>query len=85
MKVLVERIEIVDLENKSMMYSIIGGEMLEYYKIFKGIIIVIFKGGGSILKWFVEFEKIGYEIEDLYVIKDFVVKNFKEIDEYFFK
>lgn len=47
-KVSAERIEAVDLENKSMTYSIIGGEMLEYYKTFKGTITVTPKGGGSI-------------------------------------
>lgn len=85
MKVSAERIETVDLENKSMTYSIIGGEMLEYYKTFKGTITVTPKGGGSILKWSAEFEKTGHEIEDPHVIKDFAVKNFKEIDEYLLK
>ncbi|KAJ4881419.1 hypothetical protein Bca4012_056067 [Brassica carinata] len=84
-KVSAERIEAVDLENKSMTYSIIGGEMLEYYKTFKGTITVTPKGGGSILKWSAEFEKTGHEIEDPHVIKDFAVKNFKEIDEYLLK
>ncbi|CAF2161492.1 unnamed protein product [Brassica napus] len=84
-KVSAERIETVDLENKSMTYSIIGGEMLEYYKTFKGTITVTPKGGGSILKWSAEFEKTGHEIEDPHVIKDFAVKNFKEIDEYLLK
>ncbi|AEE30466.1 Bet v I/Major latex protein [Arabidopsis suecica] len=84
-KISAERIEAVDLENKSMSYSIIGGEMLEYYKTFKGTITVIPKDGGSLLKWSGEFEKTAHEIDDPHVIKDFAVKNFKEIDEYLLK
>ncbi|EOA36287.1 hypothetical protein CARUB_v10010538mg [Capsella rubella] len=84
-KVSAERIEEVDLEKKSMSYSIIGGEMLEYYKTFKGTITVTPKDGGSLLKWSGEFEKTAHEIDDPHVIKDFAVKNFKEIDEYLLK
>lgn len=84
-KISAERIEAVDLENKSMTYSIIGGEMLEYYKTFKGTITVTPKDGGSLLKWSGEFEKTGHEVADPHVIKDFAVKNFKEIDEYLLK
>ncbi|XP_019094442.1 PREDICTED: MLP-like protein 423 [Camelina sativa] len=50
---------------------------MEYYKTFEGTITVIPKDGGSLLKW--------YEIADPHVIKDFAVKNFKEIDEYLLK
>ncbi|CAH8253474.1 unnamed protein product [Arabidopsis lyrata] len=82
---LAERIEAVDLENKSMSYSIIGGEMLEYYKTFKGTITCIPKDGGSLLKWSGEFEMTAHEIDDPHVIKDFAVKNFKEIAEYLLK
>ncbi|CAH2033769.1 unnamed protein product [Thlaspi arvense] len=84
-KISAERIESVDLEKRSMTYSIIGGEMLEYYKTFKGTITITPKDGGSILKWSAEFEKSGHEIDDPHVIKDFAVKNFKEIDEYLLK
>lgn len=85
MKISAEKIEAVDLENKSWTYSIIGGELMEYYKTFKATITVTPKDGGSILKWSGEFEKTGHEIPDPHAIKDFAVKNFKEIDEYLLK
>ncbi|CAA7036089.1 unnamed protein product [Microthlaspi erraticum] len=85
-KISAEKIEAVDMENKSWTYSIIGGELMEYYKTFKATITVTpKKDGGSILKWSGEFEKTSHEIPDPHAIKDFAVKNFQEIDEYLLK
>ncbi|XP_010551642.1 PREDICTED: MLP-like protein 423 [Tarenaya hassleriana] len=80
-----EKIESVDLEKRSFTYSIMDGDMLKYYKSFTGTITVTPKDGGSLVKWSGEFVKTGHEIEDPHVIKDFAVKNFKEIDEHLLK
>ncbi|KAI9170511.1 hypothetical protein LWI28_029060 [Acer negundo] len=77
-----EKIEHVDDVNMKVSYSVIDGDLLEYYKVFKGFIAVIPKGDGSLVKWTCEFEKTSHEIPDPDAIKEFVVKNFKEVDEY---
>jgi hypothetical protein len=43
---------------------------------------VVPKGAGSLAKWSSEFQKATEEIPDPHVIKDFVVKNFQELDAY---
>ncbi|KGN51827.1 MLP-like protein 423 [Cucumis sativus] len=79
-----ERIEAVDEEKKTVSYSVIEGDLLKYYKSFKGHIAVIPKEeeNGSSVKWSCEFEKASEEIPDPHAIKDFVVKNFMELDDY---
>ncbi|KAG6600129.1 MLP-like protein 423 [Cucurbita moschata] len=79
-----ERIEAVDEEAMTVSYSVIEGDLLKYYKSFKGHIGVIPKedGSGSKVKWSCEFEKASEEVPDPHVIKDFVVKNFLELDDY---
>ncbi|KAK1554301.1 hypothetical protein Q3G72_010437 [Acer saccharum] len=77
-----EKIEHVDDVNMKVSYSVIDGDLLEYYKVFKGFIAVIPKGDGSLVKWSCEFEKTSHEIPDPDAIKEFVVKNFKEVDDY---
>ncbi|KAL5759757.1 hypothetical protein ACOSP7_018265 [Xanthoceras sorbifolium] len=81
-KVSTEKIEHVDEVNKKVSYSVIDGDLLKYYKVFKGFISVTPKGDGSLVKWSSEFEKASHDISDPHAIKDFVVKNFKEVDDY---
>ena len=85
MKVSREKIEVVDPATKTFSYSIIDGDLLKYYKSFKGHVTVVPKEEGSLVKWGCEFEKTCEEIPDPDAIKDFAIKNFKELDEYFLK
>ncbi|KAK6922133.1 Bet v I/Major latex protein [Dillenia turbinata] len=80
-----EKIESVDETKKAVSYSVIEGDLLKYYKKFLGHIDVSPKGEGSSVKWACEFEKASEEVPDPNVIKDFVVKNFKELDEFLLK
>ncbi|KAJ9187624.1 hypothetical protein P3X46_003053 [Hevea brasiliensis] len=82
-KVSKERIDVVDEATKHVAYSVIEGDLLKFYKIFKGFIFVCPKENGeSLVKWSCEYEKASDDVEVPHVIKDFVVKNFKEVDEY---
>ena len=82
MKTSKERIEVVDVPNKIFCYNVIEGDLLKYYKSFKASVQVIPKEEGSLLKWHCEYEKNSNEIPDPSAIKDFAVKNFKELDDY---
>ncbi|CAH9126503.1 unnamed protein product [Cuscuta epithymum] len=85
-KVSKERIEVVDPSNRTFAYSIIGGDLLEYYKSFKAHVTVVPKEeGGSLLQWSCLYEKASHEIPDPSAIQTFAEKNFKELDEYLAK
>lgn len=77
-----EKIESVDEGNKTVVYSVIDGETMKYYKSFKGSLTVSPKGDASLVKWCCEFEKASDEVPEPQLIKDFAVKNFKDLDAY---
>ncbi|KAK8522478.1 hypothetical protein V6N13_115445 [Hibiscus sabdariffa] len=81
-KVSKERTDSVDEATKTFVYSIIGGDLMKYYKSFVGKIVVVPKGESSLVKWSCEYEKASEEIPDPSIIKDFAIQNFVEIDHY---
>lgn len=80
-----EKIHAFDEANKTFAYSVIDGDLLKYYKDFKSQITVAPNGAGSLVKWSCEFQKASDEVPDPHVMKDFVVKNFQEMDAYVLK
>ncbi|XP_050236478.1 MLP-like protein 423 [Mercurialis annua] len=80
-KISKERIDVVDEVEKKVSYSVVEGDLLKYYKVFKGHIAVLPKENGSLVKWSCEYEKVSDDVEVPHIIKDFVVKNFTEVDE----
>ncbi|KAL2464865.1 MLP-like protein [Abeliophyllum distichum] len=80
-----EKIEFVDEEKKSLSYTSIDGDLLKYYKNFKAHLVITPKGDGSLVKWSCEFEKASEEIPNPHLIRDFAVKNFKDLDAYLLK
>ncbi|KAM7251903.1 hypothetical protein ACFE04_023786 [Oxalis oulophora] len=82
-KISEEKIDTVDNETRTVTYSIIGGDLLKYYKTFNGKIVVEPKGeAGSLVKWSCTYEKAHEEVPDPTIIKDFAVRNISELDEY---
>ena len=77
-----ERVDIVDEAGKKVSYSVIGGDILKYYKHFKATLVITPKGDGSSVKWTCDYEKASEEIPDPNIIKEFAVKNFLEMDDY---
>ncbi|KAA8533108.1 hypothetical protein F0562_033359 [Nyssa sinensis] len=77
-----EKIDMVDEAKKTVSYSITDGDVLKYYKNFKATLVVAPKGDGSLVQWICEFEKASEEIPDPNIIRDFAVKNFKELDDF---
>lgn len=80
-KISKEKIDAFDEANKTMAYTVVEGDILKFYKHFRCHITVTPKGDGSTVKWLCEFQKATDEVPDPHVIKDFVVKNFKEMDD----
>ncbi|XP_059648983.1 MLP-like protein 423 [Cornus florida] len=77
-----EKIEAVDEAKKSVSYSVIDGDLLKFYKSFKAHLVVSPKGDGSLVHWSCDYEKAKEDIEAPHIIKDFAVKNLKELDDY---
>lgn len=84
-KVSEEKIDTVDEWKKEVSYSVIGGDLLKYYKNFNGTIHVAPKGEGSLVKWSCVFEKTSDEVPDPHIIKDFAIENFKDLDVFLLK
>nr|XP_043638986.1 MLP-like protein 423 [Erigeron canadensis] len=80
-----EKIEELDEGKKKVAYSVVDGDMMQYYKSFKASLEVIPEGEGSIVKWACEFEKASEEVPNPDMIRDFAAKNFKDIDDYLLK
>ncbi|XP_057774645.1 MLP-like protein 423 [Salvia miltiorrhiza] len=79
-----EKIEAVDEEKKFVRYSVIDGDILKYYKNFKGSLSVSGKpdNSGTSLKWACEFDKASEDTPDPDFIKDFALKTFQDLDAY---
>ncbi|KAL8157130.1 MLP-like protein 423 [Apium graveolens] len=80
-----EKAEVFDDENMAMGYSILEGELMEYYKKFEAHFTVCSKEKGTegcLVKWWCDFEKTSHEIPDPNAIQEFTVKNLKEVDDY---
>ncbi|XP_052173448.1 MLP-like protein 423 [Diospyros lotus] len=77
-----EKIEAVDEEKKTVAYSVVGGDILKYYKNFKATLVVSSKDGGSKVKWDCQFEKASEEVPSPNLIRDFAVQTFQDLDAY---
>ncbi|KAK4485783.1 hypothetical protein RD792_008430 [Penstemon davidsonii] len=80
-----EKIESVDEENKTLSYTIIDGDMLKFYSSFKATISLAPKGDGAVVKFVSEFIKASEEVPQPDLFKDFIVKNFQDLDAYLLK
>ncbi|XP_028754465.1 MLP-like protein 423 [Neltuma alba] len=77
-----EKIETLDDAKKTLSYSVVGGDLLTYFKLFKAHMSLEAKGEGSLVKWWCEYEKASDEVPDPDMVKDFAIKNFQEVDAY---
>ncbi|KAJ1389920.1 START-like domain superfamily [Sesbania bispinosa] len=77
-----EKIEAADDAKKTVMYSVIEGDLIQYYKKFRGHITVTAVGDGCEVKWTAEYEKTSQDVPDPVLVKEFAVKNFLEVDAY---
>ncbi|KAL9226313.1 hypothetical protein vseg_002143 [Gypsophila vaccaria] len=82
-----EKIDVVDDVTKTLSYTIIDGEAINYFKDFKAQVVVEEKGEGSLVKWSCHFEKTKEEAPPVTPdqLKEFAVATFKELDEHLIK
>ncbi|XWS69347.1 hypothetical protein CRYUN_Cryun04dG0171500 [Craigia yunnanensis] len=77
-----EAIEAVDDKSKTIIYSMLDGDMMKCYKTFKPILNVTASGQGSLVKWTVVYEKQNDNIPAPIKYKDFLVSWNKNVDAY---
>ncbi|PRQ40952.1 putative START-like domain-containing protein [Rosa chinensis] len=77
-----ETVEAIDEENKSVTFNVVDGEILKHYKSFKVTLKVTEKsgGGGSLVKWILDYEKVSEEIPAPQSYQDFAVKVTEDLE-----
>ncbi|KAL4303234.1 hypothetical protein GQ457_10G027040 [Hibiscus cannabinus] len=77
-----ELYESVDDKNKKMVFKMVEGEVLKYYKSWRTVFNISPMGEGSLVKWSMEFEKQNDDVPDPVEYADFLVTLAKNIDAY---
>ncbi|XP_068643991.1 MLP-like protein 423 [Aristolochia californica] len=80
-----EKIEVADEKNKTIAYSVIEGDIVNFYKNFKATLQVLSKGDGALVKWKGEFDKANDEVPEPTLLQQTAAKTFKDLDEYLLK
>ncbi|KAA8529039.1 hypothetical protein F0562_033473 [Nyssa sinensis] len=79
-KIVKERIEAIDEENKSVTFKVIEGDLTELYKTFIATVHVDTKGQTNIVTWTFEYEKVNEDVEDPNTLMDFAINVTKDIE-----
>ncbi|WOL12136.1 MLP-like protein [Canna indica] len=78
-----QEIEVVNHVERLMSYSIMDGEMMSFFKRYKGSLKVEAKDdGGSLVRYCAEVDKVSEEVPDPDAIMEVLDKCFKELDVY---
>ncbi|KAK7342945.1 hypothetical protein VNO80_25903 [Phaseolus coccineus] len=81
-----ESIESIDEANKTVIYKLFDGDINHHFKLFKFVFQAIDKNsGGAIVKWTVEYEKLGEEVDPPYGYIEFLHKCTRDIDAHLLK
>jgi hypothetical protein len=83
-----EKVELADDENKVVSYTVVDGELVNFYKNLKITLKVVpAKEGdaGAVINWTVEFDKASDQVPEPDVIKETATKTFHDLDDYLLK
>ncbi|KAL6845770.1 hypothetical protein ACP4OV_024345 [Aristida adscensionis] len=88
-----EKVEVADDEKKVVAYSVVDGELVDFYKNFKVTLQVSPApkvdggegGAGAVVNWAMEFDKASEQVPDPDVIKETAAKTFHDLDDYLLK
>ncbi|CAD6260613.1 unnamed protein product [Miscanthus lutarioriparius] len=87
-----EKLEVADDENKVVSYSVVDGELVDFYKNFNITLKVApakaaegEAGAGAVVNWAMEFDKANDQVPDPDVIKETATKTFHDLDDYLLK
>ncbi|GMH01984.1 hypothetical protein Nepgr_003823 [Nepenthes gracilis] len=80
-----EIVEAIDVENKSITFKVIEGDLMNDYKIFKLTIDVTPKGDTSVVKWTLEYEKLHDGVDEALKILELAIRVTKDIEAHHLK
>nr|CAB3484784.1 unnamed protein product [Digitaria exilis]CAB3487314.1 unnamed protein product [Digitaria exilis] len=80
-----EKLELADDENKVVSYSVVDGELVNFYKNFRITLKVSPGKEGAVVNWSMEFDKANEQVPDPDVIKETATKTFHDLDDYLLK
>ncbi|KAJ8472168.1 hypothetical protein OPV22_026511 [Ensete ventricosum] len=70
--------ELDDVERLGL-YGITDGEIVSFYKTFKATLKVEARGDGSLVKYYIEYEKVNGEVPNPHLAQEMVVKHYNEL------
>ncbi|CAL5428386.1 unnamed protein product [Camellia sinensis] len=80
-----ERIEAIDVDNKSVTFNLLEGDVLKVYKTFKSTLQVANMDDGCLIKVTLAYEKQHEDTSPPTMYLDFVANISKDIEAYLFK
>ncbi|KAL5216294.1 hypothetical protein ABZP36_007695 [Zizania latifolia] len=85
-----EKVEVADDEKKVVSYSVVDGELVDFYKNFRVTLHVTPKGAGedgagAVVSWAMDYDKASDQVPDPDVIKETAAKTFHDLDDYLLK
>ena len=82
-----EKVELADDEKKVVTYSVVDGELVNFYKNIRVTLQVTPKGAedGATVNWAMDFDKASDQVPDPDVIKETAAKTFHDLDDYLLK
>ncbi|KAL7000938.1 hypothetical protein U1Q18_002090, partial [Sarracenia purpurea var. burkii] len=81
-KIAKANIEAIDEENKEVVYNVIGGDLIELYKVFKITVHVDTKSENNLVTWTFDYEKLTEGVENPNTLMDFSIDVTKDIESH---
>ncbi|CAN4102178.1 unnamed protein product [Withania somnifera] len=78
-----ELVEAVDEENKSIIYSLLEGDLMKLYKTLRFTFQILSKNEAEFVKTKIEYEKLNEDVPYPSMLKDFVTAVTKTIDAHY--
>ncbi|KZV50666.1 MLP-like protein 423 [Dorcoceras hygrometricum] len=82
LKTITEKIELVDEENKKMSYSVIDGDILKLYTVFKATMEASSKGDGTLVTYSGEYERLNEQVPHPDNVTGFILNALLALDAY---
>ncbi|KAL9272706.1 MLP-like protein [Drosera capensis] len=80
-----EIVEAIDVENKSITFNVIEGDLTKEYKTFKVTIDIVPKGDIDVVKWTIDYEKLKESVPEPIKILEFAINITKDIEAHHLK
>ena len=75
-----ERVEAIDEEKKSVTFKVVGGDLLESFKIFDITVHVDTSGEDNLVTWSFDYEKLDESVKDPTQYLDLVLSMTRDIE-----